>query len=40
MMQESDDIDLPQDIKKLKGRKYIFQIRLCRYNIKDELENL
>ena len=39
MMQESDDKDIPQELKKLKGRNYVFKIRINEYNSHDGLQN-
>jgi hypothetical protein len=33
MMQEFDYKELPQELKKLEGRNYVFEIRLNEYNI-------
>jgi hypothetical protein len=39
MMQESDDKELPQELKKLEGRNYVFEIRLNEYNSHNGLQN-
>ena len=39
MMQESDDKELPQELKKLEGRNYVFKIRLNEYNSHNGLQN-
>jgi hypothetical protein len=39
MIQESDDKEIPQELKKLEGRNYVFEIRLNEYNSHDGLQN-
>ena len=39
MMQESDDKELPQELKKLEGRNYVFEIHLNEYNSHNGLQN-
>ena len=39
MRQESDDKEIPQELKKLEGRNYVFEIRLNECNSHDGLQN-
>jgi hypothetical protein len=39
MMQESDDKELPQELKKLEGRNYVFEIHLNEYNSHNGFQN-
>ena len=39
MMQELEDKELPQELKKLEGRNYVFQIHLNEYNSHNGLQN-
>ena len=39
MGEESNDKDLPQELKKLKGRNYVFKICLTEYNSNYGLQN-
>ena len=39
IMQELDDKELPQELKKLDGRNYVFEIRLNEYNSHNGLQN-
>jgi hypothetical protein len=39
MMHELDDKELPQELKKLEGRNYVFEIRLNEYNSHNGLQN-
>ena len=38
-MQESNDKELPQELKKLEERNYVFKIRLNEYNSHNGLQN-
>ena len=39
MMQELEDKELPQELKKLEGRNYVFQIHLNEYNSHNGFQN-